>query len=151
MNAQEKGQKIKDARKRANMTQESVAALFGEKPNRQAVQNWESGKSFPKPARWPMLEQAFGLPQGWFMALKSGAELPVVVASAGAERQQFDQTMHGMFQRVCDWWADEHSADGYRPTDFFDLLDERIPEYAEWRQRKRDIKNPEGCGFEVKA
>ena len=82
MNAHEIGQKIKEARKRAHMTQDAVAALFGEKPNRQAVQNWESGKSFPKPSRWPVLEQAFGLPTGWFMALKSGGDLPAIVAVA---------------------------------------------------------------------
>lgn len=85
MNTQDIGQKIKEARKRANMTQEAVAALFGEELKRQAVRNWEAGTSFPKPFRWPVLEQAFSLPQGWFLALKSGGELPAIVAVSAAQ------------------------------------------------------------------
>lgn len=67
------------------MTQEAVAALFGDKTSRQSIQNWESGKSFPKPSRWAALEQAFGLPKGWFMALKSGVMLPAVVTASAAQ------------------------------------------------------------------
>lgn len=71
------GQKIKEARENAALTQDAVAALFADEVSRQAVNNWEAGKSFPRPGRWSILEQAFGLPEGWFLALKSGHELPV--------------------------------------------------------------------------
>ena len=58
------------ARKNAKMTQKAVAELFPQ-CSRQSVMNWEAGLGFPSRERWPVLEQAFGLPAGWFLTLQS--------------------------------------------------------------------------------
>lgn len=67
------GQKIREVRKAAELSQEALAAQVGPVSSK-AVSNWEAGVSFPSRDKWPALEQALDLPPGWFLSLQSGGE-----------------------------------------------------------------------------
>ena len=73
MDTKAMGQKIREVRKAAELSQKALAAQVGPVSSK-AVSNWEAGVSFPSRDKWPALEQALDLPPGWFLSLQSGGE-----------------------------------------------------------------------------
>ena len=69
MDARYVAQKIKEARKNANLTQIGLAAACN--CSAASVSKWETGLAFPERERWETLEKVLNLPHGWFWNLQA--------------------------------------------------------------------------------
>lgn len=59
------GEKIQDCRRKAGMSQETLAALTG--VSRQAVSKWETGESVPEVGKVVQLARIFGVTTDWLL------------------------------------------------------------------------------------
>lgn len=84
MNAQERGEKIKKARRDVGLSQEAVAEML--QVSSQAVSKWERGLTYPERNKWALLEAMLHLPKGWFFALQEDEQPGVDVAQPMGNR-----------------------------------------------------------------
>lgn len=68
------GNKIKRAREDAGLSQEDLGKAVG--VSREAVSNWESGKSMPRPKRWRRLTEVIPITKETLRELASGGDDP---------------------------------------------------------------------------
>lgn len=80
---------LKEARKRAGMTQKEVAEYLG--MTERAYQNIEYGKALGKITHWDMLEDLFGIPQRQLRVQDASDKRPV---------QQDNQVKHQGHQQI---------------------------------------------------
>lgn len=79
------GAVLKDRRRNCGfLTQEGFACAIHPETNRQTVQKWENGTSFPRPDKWAKVEELLHLPTGWMQKAAGGIldELPPLVVNA---------------------------------------------------------------------
>lgn len=107
----ERGQQMKDMRKRAGMTQRQVAALFGMTAS--AVSEWERGNTTPEWTRLRPLDDAYG----------AGGALLAMFGDAGAVTQY--DALSARVRAIEDRMA-EVSPSAPQPALTMEALDERL-------------------------